>query len=80
MSYEGNRERRYERKIRYVEYVKNGEKQFCAGFVKIERIENICNIQVTINRTERQGEWVREVVFWCGQSKIYPGKLFFKEG
>lgn len=80
MPYESNRERRYERKIRYVEYVKNGEKQFCAGFVKIERIENLCNIQVTINRTEKQGEWVKEVVFRCGQSKICPGKLFFKEG
>lgn len=80
MSYEGNRERRYERKIRYVEYRKNGEKLFCAGFVKIERMDNLCNIQVTINRTERQGEWVREVVFRCGQSKVCPGKLFFKEG
>lgn len=80
MSYEGNREHRYERKIRYMEYLKNGEKQFCAGFVKIERIENLCNIQVTINRTEKKGEWAREVVFWCGESKICPGKLFFKEG
>ena len=38
----------YDKQIRYLEYLENGEKIRSAGFVKIEVIEKVCNIQISV--------------------------------
>lgn len=38
----------YNKTIRYLEYLENGQKIKSAGFVKIELLDNLCNIQVNV--------------------------------
>lgn len=51
----------YDRKIRYLDYWANGERIRSVGFVKIEIIDAICNIQVQINGLNLWGYLKREI-------------------
>ncbi len=51
----------YDKKIRYLEYLENGEKIKSAGFVKIEIMDENCNIQVNVTGLHPSESCSREV-------------------
>lgn len=57
----------YERKIRYLSHLKNGDKTGTVGFVKIEASGEKCNLQFCINGLYATDTWEREI--WIGNEK-----------
>ena len=51
----------YDKQIRYLEYLENGEKIRSAGFVKIEVMDQLCNIQVNVTGLHPSENCTREV-------------------
>ena len=51
----------YDKQIRYLEYLENGEKIRSAGFVKIEVMDQICNVQVNVTGLHPSESCNREV-------------------
>ncbi len=51
----------YDKKIRYLEYLENGEKVKSAGFVKIEIMDEDCNIQVNVTGLHPSESCSREI-------------------
>ena len=53
----------YERTIRYLEYLENGEKTRSVGFVKIEAVDQLCNVQIHVTGLHPTESCAREVRF-----------------
>lgn len=70
----------YDKKIKYLEYLENGDKIRSVGFVKIEALEKECNIQLTINGLFPTDTFVREVWIGDGIKETVLGELEFKQG
>ncbi|MBR5247650.1 MAG: hypothetical protein IKV27_01700 [Lachnospiraceae bacterium] len=51
----------YNKIIRYLEYFENGQKIKSAGFVKIELLDNLCNIQVNVTGLHPTENCTREI-------------------
>ena len=51
----------YDKAIRYLSYLENGEKIKSAGFVKIELIDELCNIQINVTGLHPTENCTREV-------------------
>ncbi len=51
----------YNKTIRYLEYLENGQKIKSAGFVKIELLDNLCNIQVNVTGLHPTDNCTRDV-------------------
>lgn len=70
----------YDRKIEYFDYLENGDKVRNAGFVKIEVVEEFCNIQVNINGLFPTDTFTREVRIWDGSREAVLGEIELKNG
>lgn len=70
----------YDRKIEYFDYLENGDKVRNAGFVKIEVVEEFCNIQVNINGLFPTDTFTREVSIWDGSREAVLGEIELKNG
>lgn len=51
----------YNKTIRYLEYLENGQKIKSAGFVKIELLDNFCNIQVNVTGLHPTDNCTRDI-------------------
>ena len=51
----------YNKTIRYLEYLENGQKIKSAGFVKIELLDDLCNIQVNVTGLHPTENCTREI-------------------
>lgn len=70
----------YDRKIEYFDYLENGDKVRNAGFVKIEVVEDFCNIQVNINGLFPTDTFTREVRIWDGTGETVLGEIELTNG
>jgi len=69
----------YERNIRYLDDIKNGEKIGNAGYVKIECVDMECNIHVHITKLADVGNCTRDV-YLCGQKDGVLGNVLLQGG
>ena len=58
----------YDRKIKYLDYMENGDKVRSAGFVKMEVAGENCNVQVSVNGLYKT-DTLRREVWICGGGK-----------
>ncbi|MBR1770674.1 MAG: hypothetical protein IJ747_01445 [Lachnospiraceae bacterium] len=67
----------YERKIRYLDYIENGERVRGAGFVKIERRDELCNISLQVSGLYRKDRFTRPflLVGEEGEKELYKLQL-----
>ena len=70
----------YDKQIRYLEYLENGEKIRSAGFVKIEVIEKVCNIQISVTGLHPSESCTREVHLLGMQDQGVLGSITFLSG
>ncbi|MBQ7840499.1 MAG: hypothetical protein IJ390_08475 [Lachnospiraceae bacterium] len=70
----------YDKQIRYLEYLENGEKIRSAGFVKIEVIDKVCNIQVNVTGLHPSENCTREVHVLGMQEQGVLGSITFLSG
>lgn len=70
----------YEKKLKYFDYLENGEKKRTAGFVKIERKGEYCDIQVSVNGVGGTSSLDREIRLEFGQREETLGSLSIREG
>lgn len=70
----------YDRKIEYFDYLENGDKVRNAGFVKIEVVEDFCNIQVNITGLFPTDTFTREVRIWDGTGETVLGEIELTNG
>lgn len=49
----------YDRKIRYLDYMENGQRLCGAGFIKLERRDGLCNISLQVNGLYRRDRLIR---------------------
>lgn len=53
----------YDRKIRYLDFMENGVRSRGAGFVKLERRDNRCNISLQVSGLYRKDHFTRPLLF-----------------
>jgi hypothetical protein len=70
----------YDRKIKYLDYLENGDKIRNAGFVKIEVMDQKCNIQVCINGLLPTDTMQREVWVGDGEQETEIGNIRLEGG
>jgi hypothetical protein len=70
----------YDRKIKYLDYLENGDKIRNAGFVKIEMADGICNMQFNINGLLPTDTIQREVWITDGTNETELGNLQLNQG
>ena len=70
----------YEKKLKYFDYLENGEKKRTAGFVKIERKGEYCDIQVSVNGVGGTSLLDREIRLEFGKREEVLGSLSIREG
>ena len=70
----------YDKQIRYLEYLENGEKIRSAGFVKIEVIDKVCNIQISVTGLHPSESCTREVHLLGMQDQGVLGSITFLSG
>jgi hypothetical protein len=70
----------YDRKIKYLDYLENGDKIRNAGFVKIEMADGICNMQFSINGLLPTDTIQREVWITDGTNETELGNLQLNQG
>ena len=58
----------YERQIRYLDFCENGQRQKGAGFLKIEKQDNLCNISLQVSGLYRKDRLVRSFLL-LGEDK-----------
>lgn len=52
----------YDRKIRYLDYVENGQRCRGAGFIKLERRDELCNISLQVSGLYRKDRFTRPLL------------------
>lgn len=70
----------YERKLKYFDYLENGVKKRTAGFVKIERKGEYCDIQVAVSGMGGTSFLNREIRLEFGTREETLGSLSIREG
>ena len=70
----------YERKLKYFDYLENGVKKRTAGFVKIERKGEYCDIQVSVTGVGGTSFLNREIRLEFGTREETLGNLSIREG
>lgn len=70
----------YDRKIKYLDYMENGDKVRSAGFVKIEVTGETCNILVSVNGLFRTDTFRREVWIGGGGKETILGEIGLEAG
>ena len=70
----------YEKKLKYFDYLENGAKKRTAGFVKIERKGEYCDIQVSVTGVGGTSSLNREIRLEFGTREETLGNLSIREG
>lgn len=70
----------YEKKIRYLEYWENGEKVRSVGFVKMEIMDMLCNMQIQVTGLHSSENCVREVRFRRAEKEDVFGSIAIQNG
>lgn len=70
----------YEKKLKYFDYLENGAKKRTAGFVKIERKGEYCDIQVSVTGVGGTSSLNREIRLEFGTREETFGNLSIREG
>lgn len=70
----------YDRKIKYFDYIENGEKVRSVGFVKLEARDAVCNIALQISGLHMADKVVRKVYLLGADKKCELCELFFEQG
>ena len=70
----------YEKKLKYFDYLENGAKKRTAGFVKIERKGEYCDIQVSVTGVGGTSFLNREIRLEFGTREETLGNLSIREG
>ena len=70
----------YDRKIRYLDYMENGQRSRGAGFVKLERRNNRCNISLQVNGLYRKDHFTRPLLLIANGEEIELCKLQMANG
>ena len=71
---------RFERKIKYLDYLENGERVRSGGFLKLETAEELFKMELTVKGMRGEKEAAREVIL-CGNGREEPiGKMLIEDG
>ncbi len=70
----------YDRTVKYFDYLEDGIKIKSAGFIKIELINEICNVQININGLYSTDTFQSEVWISDGQKKTVLGEIALDKG
>lgn len=70
----------YDRQIRYLDYMENGQRCRGAGFVKLERSDGRCNISLQISGLYRKDCFTRPLYLLCGNEERELCKLQLANG
>lgn len=71
---------RFERKIKYLDYLEKGERVRSGGFLKLETAEDSFKMELTVKGVQGEKESVREVIL-CGNGReAVLGKIQLQEG
>ena len=70
----------YDRKIKYLDYMENGQRVRGAGFVKLERRDGRCNISLQVSGLYRRDHFTRPLIFICGENEHELCKLQLADG
>ncbi|MDR2043141.1 MAG: DUF6128 domain-containing protein [Clostridium sp.] len=70
----------YDRKIKYLDYLENGDKIRNAGFVKIEALDGKCGLQVCVNGLLSTDTLQREVWIGDGERETVIGNIHLTAG
>lgn len=70
----------YDRKIKYFDYIENGEKVRSVGFVKLEARDNSCNITLRISGLHMADKVVRKVYMLGADKREELCELLFEQG
>lgn len=70
----------YERQIRYLDFCENGQRQKGAGFLKIEKQDNLCNINLQVSGLYRKDRLVRPFLLLGSDKENELCKLQLADG
>lgn len=70
----------YDRKIRYLDYYENGQRCQGAGFIKLERRNDLCNISLQVNGLYRKDRFTRPFLLVGEEGERELCKLQIAEG
>lgn len=70
----------YERKIKYLDYLQNAERQHGAGFVKIEVRETVCNITIQVSGLPQALCGEKDVFLTDGRKEGKLGSIKLEKG
>lgn len=70
----------YDRQIRYLDYMENGQRTRGAGFVKLERQDNLCSISLQVSGLYRKDRLVRPLLLLSESAERELCKLQLADG
>lgn len=70
----------YDRRIRYLDYMENGQRSRGAGFVKMERRDNHCNISLQVSGLYRKDHFTRPLLMLANGEEWELCKLQLADG
>ena len=70
----------YDRRIRYLDYMENGQRNRGAGFVKMERRDDRCNISLQVSGLYRKDHFTRPLLMLTNEGERELCKLQFADG
>ncbi len=71
---------KYDRKIKYLDYMENGVRSRGAGFIKLERRDGLCTISLQISGLYRRDRFTRPLLLLDGEAERELCRLQFAEG
>lgn len=70
----------YDRQIRYLDYMENGQRSRGAGFVKLERRDDRCNISLQVSGLYRKDHFTRPLLLLSDGEERELGRLQLADG
>ncbi len=70
----------YDRQIRYLDYMENGQRSRGAGFVKLERRDGRCNISLQVSGLYRKDHFTRPLLLMSAEDERELCKLQLADG
>ncbi len=70
----------YNRQIRYLDYMENGIRTRGAGFIKLEREDNLCSISLQVSGLYRKDRFTRPLLLLDGQKEYELCRLQLADG
>lgn len=70
----------YERQIKYLDYMENGLRTGGAGFIKLERQDNLCSISLQVSGLYRKDRFTRPLLLLDGQGERELCRLQLSDG